>query len=109
VGSTQEEVGFDKRNTVEGLAELTQFARLTCPALAKFTIEQSWSGLRPRSADDLPYLGRVPGFENGWIAAGHFRAGIQLSPATAVVMGSLMLGETPPIDVSSLGLGRAIH
>lgn len=107
VGSTQEEVGFDKHNTVEGLAELTGFARATCPALAKFTVEKSWSGLRPRTADDLPYLGRLPDFENGWIAAGHFRAGIQLSPATAVVMRSLMLNEAPPIDVQGLGLDRS--
>jgi glycine oxidase len=106
IGSTQEEVGFDKRNTVEGFAELTEFARSTCPALAKFTLEKSWSGLRPRTADDLPYLGRLPRFKNAWIAAGHFRAGIQLSPATAVVMRSMMLGEAPPVDVASLGIQR---
>jgi glycine oxidase len=106
VGSTQEEVGFDKRNTVEGLAELTEFARSSCPALAKFTLEKTWSGLRPGTADDLPYLGRLPQFENGWIAAGHFRAGIQLSPATAVTMRSLMLGQTPPVDVSALSPRR---
>jgi glycine oxidase len=106
VGSTQEDVGFDKRNTAAGLAELTNFACETCPALANFTVEKCWSGLRPRTADDLPYLGRLPRFENGWIAAGHFRAGIQLSPATAVVMRALMLGETPPVDVSEMGLDR---
>jgi glycine oxidase len=109
IGSTQEEAGFDKRNTVEGLADLTEFARTTCPALAKFTLERSWSGLRPRTADDLPYLGRLPEYENAWIAAGHFRAGIQLSPATAVVMRSLMLGEASPIDVSTLAPSRATY
>jgi glycine oxidase len=103
VGSTQEEAGFDKRNTVEGIAELAGFARMTCPALATFTIEKVWSGLRPRTVDDLPYLGRLPRFENAWIAAGHFRAGIQLSAATAVVMRSLMLGEIPPVDLNGLG------
>lgn len=109
VGSTQEEVGFDKRNSVAGLADLTNFARDTCPALAGFTLEMSWSGLRPRTADDQPYLGRLPRFDNGWIAAGHFRAGIQLSPATAVVMRSMILGEPLPIDVSGLGLDRYVQ
>ena len=37
---------------------------------------------------------------------GHFRAGIQLSTATAVVMRSLILGQTPPVDVSTLGVDR---
>jgi glycine oxidase len=106
IGSTQEDVGFEKRNTVEGLAALTTFARETCPELANFTVEKSWSGLRPRTVDELPYLGRLPRFDNGWIAAGHFRAGIQLSPATAVVMSSLMLGETPPLQINGLGVER---
>lgn len=106
VGATQEEVGFDKRTTVAGLAELASFARQTCPALANFTVEKTWSGFRPGTADDLPYLGRLPGIDNAWIAAGHFRAGIQLSPATAVVMRSLILGETPPVNVDELSLAR---
>jgi glycine oxidase len=109
VGATQEEVGFDKQNTVEGLAELMNFARTLCPALAKFTLEKSWSGLRPGTADDLPYLGRLPNHENGWIAAGHFRAGIQLSPATAVEMRSLILGQEPPVDVTDLGVARSLN
>ncbi|MDZ4656818.1 MAG: glycine oxidase ThiO [Bythopirellula sp.] len=107
VGSTQEEVGFNKQNTVEGLAELMNFARQLCPALADFTLEQNWSGLRPGTADELPYLGRLPRYENAWIAAGHFRAGIQLSPATAVVMRSLILGQKSPVDVATLGIDRS--
>ncbi len=109
VGSTQEEVGFNKQNTVAGLSELMNFARALCPALADFTLEQSWSGLRPGTADDLPYIGRLPGYENAWIAAGHFRAGIQLSPATAVVMRSLILGQEPPVDVTGLGVGQPLR
>jgi glycine oxidase len=106
VGSTQEDVGFNKENTVEGLAELMNFARELCPALASFALENSWSGLRPGTADELPYLGRLPRFQNAWIAAGHFRAGIQLSPATALVMRALMLGQQPQVDVTELGVCR---
>jgi glycine oxidase len=45
-------------------------------------------------------LGAVPGFENLFIAAGHFRAGIQLSPGTGLVMKELLLGQplTVPLD-----------
>jgi glycine oxidase len=106
VGSTQEEVGFNKQNTVEGLAELMNFAKRLCPALADFTLEQSWSGLRPGTVDGLPYLGRVPNIENAWLATGHFRAGIQLSPATAVIMRSLILGHDSPVDVTTLSVDR---
>jgi glycine oxidase len=106
VGSTQEEVGFNKQNTVEGVAELMNFARRLCPPLADFTLEQSWSGLRPGTGDGLPFLGRVPKIENAWLATGHFRAGIQLSPATAVIMRSLILGQDSPVDVTELSAKR---
>src|SRR5262249_55131220 len=48
-GSTEEEVGFDKRNTDEAIADLTAFARSLVPALARAPIERTWAGLRPGS------------------------------------------------------------
>jgi glycine oxidase len=41
----------------------------------------------------LPYIGRVPGTKNLSLAAGHFRAGLQLSPMTAVLIRQLILGQ----------------
>jgi glycine oxidase len=55
----------------------------------------------------LPYLGRVPGFENLFIAAGHYRSGLSLSPATAVVMSRLIRGDSPGIDLSPFRLDRS--
>ena len=51
---------------------------------------RSWAGLRPGNVDGLPYLGSVPGWENLYVAAGHFRAGIQTSPATGMLMADLL-------------------
>lgn len=106
VGSTQDEVGFLKENTAAGVGELMQFAQTLTPAVAQLPIETCWSGLRPATADGLPYLGRIPKHVNGWLATGHFRAGLQLSPATAVVMRALMLGQASPVDVTGLGVER---
>jgi len=106
VGSTMEDVGFLKQNTATATAELLSFAASLLPSTAELPIETSWSGLRPATADGLPFMGRIPKRKNGWIAAGHFRAGLQLSPATAVVMRALMLGETPEVDVAWLGCSR---
>ena len=106
IGSTEESVGFENRNTEEAVAELTAFATSLVPEIGKFSIEKCWSGLRPATSDGLPYLGRVPHLSNAWLSTGHFRAGLQLSPATAVVMRSLLLGEVPPLDVKPLGIER---
>ncbi len=106
VGATQEDVGFLKKNTDDATTELLRFAESIAPETAKLPLETRWSGLRPSTVDGLPYLGRLPNFKNGWIATGHFRAGLQISPATAVVMRELMLEQAPTIDVTALGIER---
>jgi glycine oxidase len=105
-GSTEEEVGFDKRTTDEAISELTEFARGLVPALREADVERTWAGLRPGSYDGLPYLGRLPGLKNAYVAAGHFRTGLFLSPATAVVMSQLLRGEKPGIDLAPFRVGR---
>lgn len=106
VGSTEEEVGFDKRTTEVALAELQAFATALVPALTDATLEKSWAGLRPATFDGFPYLGQIPGLNNAFAAAGHFRSGLYLSPGTAVVMSQLLRGETPAIDLGAFRLGR---
>ncbi len=93
IGSTEELAGFDKRNTADGVQGLLALATRLVPALRESAVECCWAGLRPGSPDGLPFLGRVPAVRNLLVAAGHFRAGIQLSPGTALLMKELILGE----------------
>ena len=110
VGSTLEEADFDHQTTDEARDELLSFAHELCPALRDFQLKHHWAGLRPATPDEQPYLGKLPNLENAWIAAGHYRAGIQLSTGTAVVMRALMLGKTPQVGISELGIreGRGL-
>jgi glycine oxidase len=100
-GSTEEDAGFDARPTAGGVGELLAFATRLLPELSQATLVRSWAGLRPGSPDGWPFLGRLPGWHNVYVAAGHFRAGIQLSPATGRVLTDLLLGRPPslPLDV----------
>ncbi len=107
VGSTLEDVGFAPLPTAGGVAGLLQFGLQLIPQLAQATLEQSWAGLRPGTTDGLPYLGRLPGLANGFIAAGHYRAGLHLSPITAILIRRLMLGDDPQFDLSPFRVGRA--
>jgi glycine oxidase len=106
VGSTEEDVGFVKRTTAEAIGQLLRFAAELAPALSAATLETCWAGLRPATPDGRPYLGRVPGFDNAFVAAGHFRSGLQLSPGTAVVMRQAMLGQQIDIDLAAFRLDR---
>ena len=106
VGSTEEEVGFDKSNTAEGIAGLRAFAESLIPALATAEVENTWAGLRPGSFDGLPFLGAVPEWENVFLATGHFRSGLYISPATSVVMAEAILDRPTSIDLAPFRLGR---
>jgi glycine oxidase len=106
VGSTEEDVGFDRSNTASGIAGLLTFAKRWVPALAEVPFERAWSGFRPATTDGRPYLGRLPGIANGFVAAGHFRNGLQLSSGTAIVMRQLMLDERVQIDLSPFRVDR---
>ena len=93
IGSTEEHVGFDKRNTAEAVSDLIDFARGIVPALGTARFERCWSGLRPHATNGLPHIGRLPEIANLSVAAGHFRAGLQLSPITAVKVANAILGR----------------
>jgi glycine oxidase len=107
IGSTEEDAGFDKRTTAAAISDLLTLASTLVPALADAHLERCWAGLRPGSPDGLPFLGAVPGFDNLFIAAGHFRAGIQLSAATGLCMTELLLGRPTTVPLGPFRLDRA--
>jgi glycine oxidase len=107
VGSTEEpEAGFEKGNTQVAVNQLRELAVRTVPALQLAEVEMCWSGLRPGSPDGLPFLGPVPGFDNVVVAAGHFRAGVQLSIGTARVVAELFTGKLPCVPLAAFRLDR---
>ncbi len=105
-GATEEHVGFNKRTTAMAIRCLLEFAISLVPGLALVPLERSWAGLRPGSPDGLPFLGAVPGVDNLFVAAGHFRAGLQLSPGTGIVMSQLMMGRPTSISLEAFRVGR---
>jgi glycine oxidase len=106
VGATEEDVGYDARPTASAIAGLLDFAAQLVPSLAGAALERCWAGLRPGSPDGLPFLGPVPDSPNLHVAAGHFRAGIQLSPATGRAMADLLIGRKPVVSLEAFRLDR---
>lgn len=102
VGSTVEDVGFDKRTTLAATAALEAWGRTSFDSLASAAVERVWAGLRPASSDGLPYLGRLPTAHNAYVAAGHFRSGLQFATGTAVALADLIEGKSPPFDLEPL-------
>ena len=108
VGSTEEDVGFEKRTTAGAIAGLLAFAVGLAPSLAAAQLERCWAGLRPGTPDGRPYLGKIPGLDNAFVAAGHFRSGLLLSPGTAVLLRQLILGQPSEIDLEMFRVDRGL-
>jgi len=107
IGSTEEpEAGFEKRTTANAISKLIALATTLVPGLAHAEVAKCWAGLRPGSLDHLPSLGAVPGCRNLFLAGGHYRAGIQLSPSTGMVMSELLKGRAPSIPLEDFRPGR---
>ena len=104
VGSTEEKVGFAKYTTAEAIGSLLDMAIRLVPCLAGAALEKTWAGFRPGSPDGLPFIGLAPNLENLYVAAGHYRAGIQLSPGTGLILKQMILKQplTMPMDAFRL-------
>lgn len=100
VGSTLEDVGFDKTTTESAKAMLYAQATEILPLLKNASLVQHWAGLRPGSPDNIPTIDRHPQLENLYVNSGHFRYGVTMAPASAEILANLILGRPQAIDIT---------
>jgi glycine oxidase len=86
VGSTLEDVGFDKSTTVEARESLLTRLREIFPDWGGLLPVQHWAGFRPGSPDNIPTIGRHPHLANLYANSGHYRYGVTMSLASAEVL-----------------------
>ncbi|HEX6989433.1 MAG TPA: FAD-binding oxidoreductase, partial [Bacillota bacterium] len=67
---------------------------------------QVWAGMRPMLPDGLPAIGRAPGYENLYVAAGHAMLGVTLGPVTAAAVAALMTSGRSDWDLRPFDPGR---
>jgi glycine oxidase len=91
VGATVEDVGFDERTTVDGVRGLLNAAIELMPALEHAQFREARAGLRPKTADELPAIGRSSTMPHVFYATGHYRNGVLLAPLTASLIADLVL------------------
>lgn len=89
-GTTEEHVGFDTSVQLAACEEIHRRATEMVPALGAAEPSRRWIGFRPGpEQDDGPILQRVEG-TNVWLAYGHYRNGILLTPVTAQRISSMV-------------------
>ncbi len=101
-GADSGEIDFDILN------RMTNRAFEYMPSLKTLSTVRVWTGFRPATPDNLPYIGRIGGFENVYAACGHEGLGITTSLGTADLLTSMILGRKPAIRIESYSPSRTI-
>ncbi len=98
IGSTMEFAGYDARLNPDRLTLLRDTAALYLKDPVRDPTLEEWWGWRPMTPDGLPFIGRVPAFDNVYLAAGHCMLGVSMAPATGKLVAELMTAQSPHID-----------
>lgn len=107
VGATVERAAFDVRVTAQGIRTLLDAALDAIPALGNFALAETWAGLRPGTPDELPYLGATE-LGGYFLATGHYRNGILLTPVTAHLVADAIEGKAgAAAALAPFGLARS--
>ncbi|MCA1053872.1 glycine oxidase ThiO [Rossellomorea aquimaris] len=96
VGATEHPYTYDTSVTLKGMNSLMNEALTLFPQLSDAKWEKAWAGVRPKTDDVYPQMGRVHGWRGLSVATGHYRNGILLAPITGMMMADLMDGKDIP-------------
>lgn len=97
-GATEDDRGFDSTPRPEAGEALRDKAVRLVPGAAEAGRLTAWAGLRPCAPDRLPVLGPLVGDQRAtvYVAGGHYRNGVLLTPATARGMAAMLLDGRVP-------------
>ena len=94
-GTTEEWRGFDKETSTSAHQSILEGAVRLVPDMADARLSLQTACLRPVTPDWLPIIGRLPGWDNVYLATGAGKKGILLSPGIGKSVADLMTqGET---------------
>jgi glycine oxidase len=105
VGGTVEERGFDPDLTAGGVLALLEAAWRALPTIEELPIDELWIGFRPTSRDDAPILGPTA-VDGLFVATGHHRNGVLLTPLTALTVSEAILSGRVPEVIRAFTIDR---
>jgi glycine/D-amino acid oxidase-like deaminating enzyme len=98
IGSSRQFDVEDKTIDYNILRQMTNRAFEYMPSLKKLSAVRVWTGFRPATPDNLPYIGQHPKFENVFLTCGHEGLGITTSLGTAELLTDEIMERESKID-----------
>lgn len=102
-GSTEEKCGFNRSVDPGQTREIRAAVGSFYSPTSMLEPSREWIGFRPGIEHARPVMRRVPG-TNVWLAYGHYRNGILLTPATAHLVSGEILGRSDRLQ--EIGSGQ---
>ena len=107
LGATREDgLGYDRVPTDFAYEYILPRVQKLCPRIDRDWVTRQTACLRPMPADGKPYVGLAPGWDNAYIAAGHWSEGVHYGPLTAKWLTDTIAGGESEIDVSAISADR---
>lgn len=91
IGATMKVNDWTNNVSLNGIETLIAKAKTLLPTVSDMKLDSVWSGLRPQTFDQTPFIGYHPEDEGILFATGHYRNGILLAPATGQMITDLIL------------------
>lgn len=111
VGATHENdvVGYDTAVTAGGMQEILNKGLQTASGLADCSLNEIRVGFRPFTADFLPVLGRVQGWNKLIVANGLGSSGLTMGPFLGEQLAKLAMNQQVDIPLEDYALEHAIN
>ena len=107
VGSTEEDAGFDDNPNSRGRDSILGDLALMAPSIGSSLLVNHTACLRPVTPDGMPIVGRLPGWDNLFLATGAGRKGILWSVGMSQVAADMITqGETEVAGARNLSPER---
>lgn len=91
IGATMKENDWSEQVSLDGMETLIQKAKNLLPKIGQMKMTAAWSGLRPQTSDQRPFIGLHPQDDAILFATGHYRNGVLLAPATGEMIANIIL------------------
>ena len=106
IAATREDVGFDRTTTEAGRIELIEKAARLSRRILSARLSDQTACLRPKPADGKPYVGRAPGWDDVYLATGHYSGGLHYGPLTGAALAGMIVDGVSEYDISALDPAR---
>lgn len=105
VGGSVEMAGLHRAPNWRRARILVEHAKFAVPSLQVENTTE-WMGHRPALPDTIPVLSASAKTSGLYYATGHGHLGLTYSATTGIVMADLIMGRTPPVDLTPFRVDR---